>query len=131
MRLIDQKLMDELSAQAKANPRLRQHYDLRDSADANSQQMLNAMEPGTVIPVHRHMKSSESIVMLRGKLLMRLYEGDGSISDEFIMEPCGERPLVQVDLGQWHSLEVLEEGTIALMAQDGKYEEMRGEDMIH
>lgn len=63
--IIDQKLLDDLSAQAKANPRLRQSYDLRTSADDNSQRMLNAVEPGTVLPIHRHRNSTETIVVLR------------------------------------------------------------------
>lgn len=65
--LIDKELLDQLSEQAKSTPRLRQHYDLRDSADDTSQRMLNAIEPGTVIPVHRHTMTSEEVVILRGR----------------------------------------------------------------
>ena len=87
--IVDQKLLDTLTAQAKANPRLRQSYDLRNSENDNSQRMLNALEPETVMPVHRHMKTSESIAMIRGKMAMRLYDDSGSIADEFIMESGG------------------------------------------
>ena len=113
--IIDKTFLDELSAQAKANPRLRQNYDLRTSPADNSQRMLNALELGTVMPVHRHMKTSESIAMIRGKMVMRLFDDKGTITDEFVMAPAGsvtepvEVPMVQVEAGRWHSLEVLEE----------------------
>lgn len=128
--IIDQQLLDNLSAQSKANPRLRQSYDLRNSENDNSQRMLNALEPGTVMPVHRHMKTSESIVMIRGKMVMRLYDDNGSIAEEFIMEPGGEHPMVQVEAGQWHSLEVLEEGTVVFEAKDGMYEPLKEEELM-
>ena len=127
---IDQSLLDTLTAQAKANPRLRQSYDLRNSENDNSQRMLNALEPGTVMPVHRHMKKSESIAMLRGRMVMRLYDDNGGITEEFIMEPGGEHPMVQVEAGQWHSLEVLEEGTVVFEAKDGMYEPLKEDDMM-
>ena len=107
--IIETQLLDTLSAKAKASPRLRQAYDLRNSEEDNSQRMLNALEPGTVMPIHRHRKTSETICMVRGKMVMRLYDDKGNITDEFVMEPCGEHPMVQVEAGQWHSLEVLEE----------------------
>lgn len=128
--ILDQKLLDTLTAQAKTNPRLRQSYDLRNSEDDNSQRMLNALEPGTVMPVHRHMKTSESIAMIRGKMVMRLYDDNGSIAEEFIMEPGGEHPMVQVEAGQWHSLEVLDEGTVVFEAKDGKYEALKEEELM-
>ena len=127
--IIDQSLLDTLSAQAKANPRLRQAYDLRNTPEDNSQRMLNALEPGTVMPIHRHRSSSESIAIIRGKMIMRLYDDKGNITDEFVMEPNGEYPMVQVEKGQWHSLEVLEKGTVVFEAKDGKYEPLTNEDV--
>ena len=139
--IIDQKLLDELSAQAKANPRLRQNYDLRTSPADNSQRMLNALEPGTVMPIHRHMKTSETICMVRGKMVMRFYDDNGNLTDEFVMEPFLNSlnvlnssnptvPMVQIKAGQWHSLEVLEEGTVVFEAKDGKYEPLTEVDII-
>ena len=136
--LITQSLLDTLSSQAKASPRLRQAYDLRNpstssgqvQSEDNSQRMLNALEPGTVMPIHRHMKTSETICMIRGKMVMRLYDDNGSIAEEFIMEPGGEYPMVQIEAGQWHSLEVLEEGTVVFEAKDGKYEPLKEEELM-
>lgn len=128
--LINNELLDNLSVQAKANPRFRQNYDLRNSAEDNSQRMLNALEPGTVMPIHRHRNTSESICMVRGKMVMRLYDDKGNVKDEFVMEPMGEHPMVQVEAGQWHSLEVLEEGTVVFEAKDGRYVALREEDVM-
>ena len=82
------------------------------------------------MPVHRHMKTSESIAMLRGKMVMRLYDDNGTIAEAFIMKSGGKRPMVQVEAGQWHSLEVLEEGTVVFEAKDGKYEPLAEDDIM-
>lgn len=128
--IVSQSLLDTLSSQAKSSHRLRQYYDLRNSENDNSQRMLNAFEPGTVMPIHRHRKTSESICMVRGKMVMRLYDDKGNVTDEFVMEPCGEHSMVQVEAGQWHSLKVLEEGTVVLEAKDGAWEPLADEDMM-
>ena len=128
--IIDHQLLDSLSSLAKTSPRLRQNYDLRNSEEDNSQRMLNALEPGTVMPIHRHRKTSETICLVRGKMVMRLYDYKGNVADEFVMEPCEEHPMVQVEAGQWHSLEVLEEGTVLHEAKDGKCEPTQDEDIM-
>lgn len=129
--IIDQNLMDDLSAQAKANPRLRQSYDLRTTLDDKSQRMLNALEPGTIMPIHRHRNTSETMVMVRGKLIERFYDDNGNITEEFVMEPCGQYPMVQIEAGQWHSLEVLESGAVVFESKDGAYAPLSEEDVFH
>lgn len=119
--IIDDNILNKLSQKAKSNPRLRQGFDLRTTPDDNSQRMLNAMEPGTIMPIHRHRNTSETMVMVRGKLIERLYDDAGNLTDEFIMESCGEYPMIQIEAGQWHSLEVLESGTVIFEAKDCKY----------
>lgn len=114
--------MDDLSAQAKANPRLRQAYDLRTTSEDNSQRMLNALEPGTIMPIHRHRNASETMVMVRGSLKEKLYDEEGNLTDVLVMSPNGDYPMIQLEAGQWHSLEVLESGTIVFEAKDGAYE---------
>lgn len=143
--IINKQLLDTLSAQAKANPRLRQAYDLRNGENDNSQRMLNALEPGTVMPIHRHRNTSESIAIIRGKMVMRFFDDNGNVTDEFVMAPtslhslpsmpegeCNEPtiPMIQVEAGQWHSLEVLEEGTVVFEAKDGKYEPLAEDDIM-
>lgn len=129
--IIDSTLLDNLTAQAKANPRLRQSFDLRTTPDDNSQRMLNAMEPGTVMPIHRHRNTSETMVMVRGKLIERFYDDEGNLIDEFLMEPCGEYTMVQIEAGLWHSLEVLESSTVIFEVKDGKYMPLGEEDIIY
>lgn len=119
--IIDKQLLDILSAQAKANPRLRQSYDLRTTPGDKSQRMLNALEPGTIMPIHRHRNTSETMVMVRGKLVERFFDDNGNLTEEFVMEPCGQYAIVQIEAGRWHSLEVLKEGTIVFESKDGAY----------
>lgn len=128
--IIDKKLLDDLSAQAKANPRLRQNYDLRTSPADGSQRMLNALEPGTELPVHRHTKSTETMVMVRGSLKELFYDEEGNLTDTIYLQAGGENPMLQIPVGQWHSLEVLEEGTIIFEAKDGGYEPLLESDII-
>lgn len=128
--IIDQQIIDELTAQAKANPRLRQAYDLRTSTEDGSQRMLNALEPGTIMPIHRHRNSSETMVMVRGKLIERFYDDNANITEEFVMEPCGQYAMAQIEAGQWHSLEVLEEGTVIFEAKDGAYTPLTENDIM-
>ena len=128
--IIDKQTLDILSAQAKANPRLRQNYDLRTSSADQSQRMLNALEIGTILPIHRHTKSTETLVMVRGKLREDFYNDNGEVIESIILEAGGETPMLQIPVGQWHSLEVLEEGTVIFEAKDGAYEPLAEEDII-
>lgn len=128
--IIDNQLLDTLSSQAKASSRLRQAYDLRNTPEDNSQRMLNALEPGTVMPIHRHRKSSETVVIVRGSLIERFYDEEGNVTEEVLMVPGGENPVVQVEKGRWHSLECLEPNTVLFESKDGKYEPLGEEDIM-
>ena len=75
--IIDKKILDELTEKAKASPRLRCNFDLRNSAEDNSQRMLNALEPGTVMPIHRHKGSSETCICIRGLFEEYFYDENG------------------------------------------------------
>ncbi len=128
--IIDNQLLSTLSSQAKASPRLRMNYDLRNSENDNSQRMLNALEPGTVMPIHRHRNTSETVVIVRGSLIERFYDEEGNITEEVLMVPGGENPVVQVEKGRWHSLECLEPDTVLLEAKDGTWEPLGEEDIM-
>ena len=127
---IDSTLLDTLTAQAKASPRLRMNLDLRNSPADQSQRMLNAMEPGTVMPIHRHRNSSEVVVVLRGKVKWLYYNDQGELTDTFIVAPSSDLVGLSVPKGQWHSLECLEPGTVILESKDGAYEPMGEEDVM-
>ena len=128
--IIDQKLLDELSAQAKANPRLRQAYDLRTTSEDNSQRILNAVEPGTVLPIHRHRGSTETIVCLRGKVVQHYYNDNGEKIASYELAPNTAQIAMSVPVGQWHALDSLEDGTVILECKDGAYEPLRDEDVL-
>ena len=128
--LINQKLLDSLSAQAKASPRLRMNYDLRNTPDDQSQRMLNALEPGTVMPIHRHQHTSETVMVLRGKVKWLYYNDKGELTDEIFVESDGDIRGLNVPVGQWHSLECLESGSVILETKDGVWEAMRDEDIL-
>ena len=92
--------------------------------------MLNALEPGTLMPIHRHRKISESIAILRGMMVMLLYDDKGKVIEEVVMEPGGNCPMIHISAGQWHSLEVLEEGTVIFEAKDGAWEPLGGNEKL-
>ena len=127
---IDKTLLDNLSAQAKASPRLRMNLDLRASAEDQSQRMLNALEPGTVLPIHRHRKTSETVAILRGRAVQYLYDDEGNETDAVLLEAGGEVPAMQVEMGQWHRLEALEPGTVIVEFKNGAYEPIGPEDIL-
>lgn len=115
--------MDELTTKAKASPRLRMNYDLRNSPEDQSQRMLNAIEPGSHLPIHRHRNSSETVVCLRGRLVEEFYDDLDRICTEIIeLSPNGPIVAVNIPIGQWHTVQALESGTVILEVKDGPYE---------
>ena len=127
---IDNILLDNLTAQAQASPRLRMNLDLRNSAEDSSQRMLNAIEPGSVVPVHRHQKTSETVVVLRGRVVEEYYSPDGSVEEIVEVAACGPVCALNIPAGRWHSLRALESGTVILEMKDGAYEPVREEDVL-
>lgn len=128
---ITQTIMDELTAQAKASPRLRMNRDLRNSPEDQSQRMLNAIEPGSPLPIHRHRKSSETVVCLRGRLVWEFYDELERICTETIeLSPNGPIVALNVPLGQWHTVKALESGSVIMEFKDGAYEPIGDEDIL-
>ena len=118
--IINTDILNELTALAKESPRLRQNKDLRNSAEDTSQRMLNALEPGTAIPIHRHTKSSETVVVLRGKIKQNFYDENGQLTESFEASVGGEIVGFSVELARWHNTECLESGTVILECKDGR-----------
>ena len=130
--VIDKQLLDELTAKAKESPRLRMNMDLRNSAEDTSQRMLNAIEPGTEVPIHRHQKTSETVVMLRGSAVQWLYDDAGAVVGKVMLGSGAEMvPAMNVEKGQWHRIEALESGTVILEMKDGAYEPIGPEDIMN
>lgn len=128
---ITQELLDRLTEEAKASPRLRMNYDLRNSESDQSQRMLNAIEPGSPMPIHRHQNTSETIVILRGKLVEEYYdELECLCTDAIEMMPNGPVVALNIPAGQWHTLRALESGTVILEMKEGPYEPIRDCDIL-
>ena len=128
---ITQAILDELTAKAKESPRLRMNLDLRDSAEDTSQRMLNAIEPGSPLPIHRHQKTSETVVCLRGRLVEEFYDDLERICTERIeLSPNGPVVALNIPAGQWHTVHALESGTVILEMKNGKYEPLSDVDVL-
>lgn len=128
---ITQAIMDQLTEQAKASPRLRMNLDLRNSAEDQSQRMLNAIEPGSPMPIHRHQMTSETVVCLRGRLVWEFYDELERICTETVeLSPGGQVVALNVPAGQWHTVKALESGSVILECKDGAYEPLGPEDIL-
>ena len=126
-----QTILDDLSAQAKASPRLRMNMDLRNSPEDKSQRMLNAIEPGSELPIHRHKHTSETVVCLRGRLVWEYYDELERICTEAIEVSAGGPVCgLNVPAGQWHTVRALESGTVIMEVKDGPYEPTGEEDIL-
>ena len=127
---ITQALLDALTAQAKASSRLRMNLDLRNSPEDQSQRMLNAIEPGSPLPIHRHTKSSETVVCLRGRLQEVFYNDAGEETEVIELAPNSGCVALNIPIGQWHTVRVLESGTVILECKDGPYAPLGEEDVL-
>ncbi len=129
--VVSQAVLDELTAQAKASPRLRMNMDLRNGPEDSSQRMLNAIELGSPLPIHRHKYTSETVVCLRGRFVEEFYdELERICTDAIDLTPGGPIFLVNVPAGQWHTVRALESGSVLLEMKDGKYEPLGPEDIL-
>ena len=129
--VIDSSLLNSLTEQAKASPRLRMNHDLRNIGETQSQRMLNAIEPGSLVPVHRHRSSMETVVCLRGHIRQIFYDDNGQVIETIELMPGGEVAAVNIPMGQWHTVEVLESGTVIMEVKDGPYEPLQECDILN
>ena len=129
--VINQALLDKLTEEAKASPRLRMNSDLRNSADDQSQRMLNAIEPGSPLPIHRHKHTSETVVCLRGRLVWEFYDELERICTETIeLSPNGQVVALNIPAGQWHTVKAWESGSVILEMKEGAYEPLQDCDVL-
>ena len=127
--IVTKEILDELTAKAIASERLRANLDLRNSADDQSQRMLNAMEPGTVMPIHRHHGSSETVVILRGKIRWIFYDDNGNETEQVILDADVEPRMLNVEKDRWHSLVCLESGSVLFESKDGTYHQLEEDEI--
>lgn len=128
---ITKAILDDLTAKAKASERLRMNLDLRNSETDGSQRMLNAIEPDSVVPIHRHQKSSETVVCLRGRVVEEYYdELERTCIEAIELTPNGQTVALNIPAGQWHKLRSLESGSVILEMKDGKFEPLADLDIL-
>ena len=128
--IIDNILLDKLTAQAQESPRLRMNLDLRNSDADSSQRMLNAIEPGSVGPIHRHRRTSETMVVLRGSLVEEYYSSEGVVEAAYELAAGGDVSALNIPAGQWQTLRALESGTVILEMKDSPYEPIQECDIL-
>lgn len=130
MKIIDSELLDRICKQAKENPRLRMNYNLHTELDEPVQRLLNALEPGTEIPVHRHRHSDETYLVIRGSLFVILFDENKKLLNKVLLDPKEGTYGVSVPAGQWHSIEVLESDTVIFEIKEGPYMALTSEDIL-
>lgn len=127
--LIDDKLLDEIAVLARKSERLRMNRDMRNSEEGGSQRMLNALEVGTVLPIHRHMATSETQIILRGKIDVIFYDDDINEIRRYRLDHDNGMYGVDVPAGTWHNLAVVEPAVI-FESKNGRYEPLAAVDIL-
>ncbi|MCM1141916.1 MAG: WbuC family cupin fold metalloprotein [Muribaculum sp.] len=128
---LDNTFFDSVSYEAKQSPRFRMARDMRTTNNDQSQRMLNAIEPGTELPIHRHTKSTETCIVLRGSAEEIFYDDNGNETERVLMKPDSDCCGVNIEVGRWHKIVSLEPGTVIFEAKDGAYEPLSQEDIFN
>jgi len=128
--IIDDKLLDKITSEAEASPRLRMNYNLHESLDAKAQRLINVLLPGTPLPVHRHTHTAETYVILRGKMFVVFYNDLGEQVDRYLLDPINGNYGIHIPKGQWHTVEVIRPSSI-LEVKDGPYTPLESEDIMY
>lgn len=121
MNLINSTLLDHLSESASKNERLRTNHNFHTSPNSKSQRLLNALEPGTQIPIHKHDNTAETYILLRGRIRVDFYNTENQVSESATIDPKEGTYGIDIPTGQLHTLEVLEPGTVIFECKDGPY----------
>ena len=127
--IINDNLLDEVTAKAEESPRLRMNYNLHEALDAKAQRLINVLLPGTVIPIHRHQHTAETYALLRGKMFVIFYNDLGEQRERFLLDPTIGNYGVHIPKGQWHGIEVMEPSAI-FEVKDGPYMPIAPEDIL-
>lgn len=127
--IINDELLNKVTAEAQESPRLRMNFNLHDSLDAMAQRLINVLLPGTILPIHRHRLTAETYILLRGKMFVVFYDETGAQTHRFLLDPTTGNYGVQIPKGQWHTVEVIEPSAI-FEVKDGPYTPLAPEDMM-
>ncbi|MDL2238867.1 WbuC family cupin fold metalloprotein [Bacteroidales bacterium OttesenSCG-928-L14] len=130
MQLIDKQLLEKLNEQANDSSRLRMNYNFHDSLNAPAQRLLNALQIGTILPIHRHCHTAETYILLQGKLKVIFYNDNKEISESIILDLLSGNFGVHIPAGQWHTIEVLESDSVIFEVKDGPYMPIESQDIL-
>jgi len=130
MQLIDYALLDAISQEAQSSVRLRMNFNFHGSAVSPSQRLINALEPGTTLPIHRHLHTQETYILLRGRMRVLFYHSDKTLQEEVELNPLVGIFGINIPAGQWHTIEVLESGSTIFECKDGPYSPLEAEDIL-
>lgn len=121
MKIIDEVLLEEVSVKAKDSPRLRMNYNFHQSLDEKCHRFLNAVEPGTVVPIHRHPTKDETFIVLKGRVKVSTFNDEGEVLESVVL--CQEDGMYGVDIPMnvWHTLESLESGSVIFECKEGPF----------
>lgn len=130
MHIINDNLLVKISQQARESERLRMNYNLHDSLDAPVQKLLNALEPGTELAIHRHKETAETYLLLKGEIKVIFFDDNKNIINEFILNPDKGSYGIDIPAGQWHTIEVLKTGSVIFEVKEGPYEPIQKQDIL-
>lgn len=123
MEIINKELLDSVCEKAKVSPRLRMNYNFHLSLDEKCHRFLNAVEPGTEVPIHKHPTKDETFVILRGRVKVTTHSDDGAVIDSVLLCPDNGQYGVNIPKGVWHTLESLESGSVIFECKEGPFVE--------
>lgn len=128
--IINNELLDDITAKAEASPRLRMNYNLHDSLDAKAQRLINVLLPGTILPIHRHRHTAETYAVIRGRMYVIFYDETGAETERHLLDPAKGNYGVHIPAGQWHGIDVIEP-TAILEVKDGPYTPLEPQDILN
>jgi len=131
MTILDTDLIDGVTEKAKQSPRLRMNHNLHLSLEDKAHRLFNAMEPGTPVPVHRHKESAETMILIRGAVRVLVYNDDATLQESIELTQTGDSFGIHLEKGEWHTVEVLESGTVMFEVKDGPYMPPSEDDILH
>jgi cupin fold WbuC family metalloprotein len=130
MKIIDSQLLATVTEQAKNSPRLRMNYNFHQSMDSKSQRLLNALEMGTELPIHRHTHTAETYILLQGCIKVLFYNERKELIDATVLNPLEGKFGVDIPAGQFHTIEILENGSVIFEVKDGPYTPLEEKDIL-
>ncbi len=130
MQLINNELLNQVTTEAENSPRHRMNYNFHPSPDSGAQRLLNALEPGTELAVHRHIHTAETYILLRGKIKVIFYNDQKEMTESTLLDPLQGEYGINIPAGQWHTLEILEKGSVIFEVKDGPYTPLTPENTL-